>query len=101
VVETKGDLTELNDCRSGISHTTEHSAIQEVASFKYCLMKGEEIKVESKMVTWQENMLPVLRHHTAIFSSSGAAMNEEQLDQECTNPVPMLLTHILQYVQKQ
>ncbi len=38
--------TELNDCRSGTSHTTEHSAIQEAASFKYCLMEGEEIKVE-------------------------------------------------------
>jgi hypothetical protein len=47
--ETKGDLMELNDHRSGISHTTEHSAIQEAVSFKYCLMKGEEIKVESKM----------------------------------------------------
>jgi hypothetical protein len=36
----------LNDCRSGISHTTEHSAIQEATSFRYFLMKGEEIKVE-------------------------------------------------------
>jgi hypothetical protein len=25
--QAKGDLTELNDCRSGFSHTTEHSAI--------------------------------------------------------------------------
>jgi hypothetical protein len=51
MAETKGDLMELNDCRSGISHTTEHSAMQEVASFKYCLMEGEDIKVESQMVT--------------------------------------------------
>jgi hypothetical protein len=51
MAETKGDLMKLNDCRSGISHTTEHSAMQEVASFKYCLMEGEEIKVESQMVT--------------------------------------------------
>jgi hypothetical protein len=49
MAETKGDLMELNDCRCGISHTTEHSAIQEAASFKYCLMKGEEIKVNSNM----------------------------------------------------
>jgi hypothetical protein len=102
MAETKGDITELNDCRSGISHKRDHSPIQEAASFKCCLMKGEEIKVESKMVTWQEYMLSfgvILRN--CNFSSCGAAMNEEQLDQECTNPVPLLLTHILQYVQKQ
>jgi hypothetical protein len=46
MAETKVDLTELNDRRSGISHTTEHSAIQKAASFKYCLMKVEETKVE-------------------------------------------------------
>jgi hypothetical protein len=101
--ETKGDLMELNDCRCGISHTTEHSAIQEAASFKYCLMKGEEIKVNSNMVTWHKNSYAVLRHHTMelqFFSSSATTLNEEQLNQECTNPVPLLLTHILQYVQK-
>jgi hypothetical protein len=65
MAEIKGDLMKLNDRRSGISHTTEHSAIQEAASFQYCLMKGEEIKVESEMVTWQENMLSFGSHHTA------------------------------------
>jgi hypothetical protein len=62
MAETKGDLTELNDHRSGISHTTEHSTIQEAVSIKCCLMKGEEIKVELKMVTWQKNA--VFLHHS-------------------------------------
>lgn len=57
-------------------------------------MKGEEIKVESKMATKPVNM-PSSASHRANrdFSGGGATTNEEQLAQERTNPAPSLLTH--------
>jgi hypothetical protein len=39
--------------------------LQASSWLKYCLMKGEEIKVESKILTWQEKQHAALQHHTA------------------------------------